>query len=179
MGNSAVSDPLESSEITPPSCGLPPSGGVVTSGCGSLGIRRISFQKGFGCNSGSVGLLQGWSRKFDLVVGLCSCLAPMCQLCVSQQLTTIAPDLWPETEWGRRCWESTAVPAGLPQSARCQVAWHLSIQTVARLPRSSLRQARVADDKPLNYRLLSIFAESARLLLSGVELPAAALNLSG
>jgi hypothetical protein len=71
------------------------------------------------------------------------------------------------------------MPAELPQSARCQAAWHLSIQTVARLPRSSLRQGSLADDKPLYYRLLSILGESARVLLSGVELPAAALKSLG
>jgi len=53
-----------------------------------------------------------------------------------------SPPVFETARCPERCSKTTAVPVGLPQSARCQVPWHLSIQTVARLHRSGAVQAR-------------------------------------
>ena len=66
-----------------------------------------------------------------------------------------------------RCCGTTATTAGLPQSARCQVAWHSSIQTVAPFQRSGPEAGGAINDKWVYGSGLQLLAEGARLLLSG------------
>jgi len=100
--------------------------------------------------------IRGWRPALELGANLCSCYG----LVILVPLGRIPP------QDHRRCWKTTAITAPLLQSARCQLPWHVSIQSVARPQRSGGKGDRRpgTNRKPGNWLVIS--PDGARVLLS-------------
>lgn len=139
----------------------------VTSGSGSLGIR-VQLPK-----ESSARLRDVWLRFKDGAANPSSpdrhCSARQwISSCLNDNVLNV--DLLPGRglySGGRRCCATTPTTAPLPQSARCQEPWHLSIQTVAHFLRSEPGCGALPVSKHLQHRRLLDWQISARVLLPG------------
>jgi hypothetical protein len=142
------------------------AGGI--SGSGSLDIR--SFRKKFGRESGSPA---GASRMEPEIPKIVS-RSPSPPGPTPSCLPVIHLRYGERARFGRRsgaerCCDPTSNTESPPQSARCQEPWHLSVQTVARLQRSSRVDPVLHNVKVLWCTLLSDSLNSARLLQPRAE----------
>jgi hypothetical protein len=120
----------------------------------NLGIGPLSFKDGAVNSTGGTG--RDLSRLSPCKLLDCS------KLCFGRAGVAKLPHR------ERRCCGTTATKAGLPQPARCQGAWHFSIQTVARFHRLEQPSLDPANPKVMCRTLLLVLCESARVLqLSG------------